>query len=55
MRGKDNRIDKDDVSPGITPAYAGKSIAVAFCYAVIEDHPRVCGEKQALTRSSRKV
>ncbi len=31
---------------GITPAYAGKSdVPVAIC-AMLEDHPRVCGEKE---------
>ena len=29
----------------ITPAYAGKSYAPAFSFPILEDHPRVCGEK----------
>ena len=32
---------------GITPAYAGKSFG-SFCFLSFrQDHPRVCGEKQA--------
>ena len=30
---------------GITPAYAGKSVAMRQKYAICWDHPRVCGEK----------
>ena len=33
---------------GITPAYAGKSLKYAKEEHGIEDHPRVCGEKQAV-------
>lgn len=32
---------------GITPAYAGKSQRTAFPVAGGQDHPRVCGEKEA--------
>ena len=30
---------------GITPAYAGKSLAISALPSAIQDHPRVCGEK----------
>ena len=30
---------------GITPACAGKRVAVALAHDCIKDHPRVCGEK----------
>ena len=30
---------------GITPEYAGKSLASRAAPAVVRDHPRVCGEK----------
>ena len=33
---------------GITPAYAGKRSAASRPAAAARDHPRVCGEKQAL-------
>ena len=29
----------------ITPAYAGKSVAFSFCLLLVQDHPRLCGEK----------
>ena len=33
-------------SPGITPAYAGKSEMLFTVPIHLQDHPRVCGEKQ---------
>ena len=45
MRGKAVPAALPDVTHGITPAYAGKSL---FCFTAavpIQDHPRVCGEK----------
>ena len=45
MRGKACCPFSNPLSIGITPAYAGKRVA---CYSIIEivqDHPRVCGEK----------
>ena len=45
MRGKAdvvlNRIDRI----GITPAYAGKRYHLISVCAVLQDHPRLCGEK----------
>ena len=36
---------------GITLAYAGKSRVAALRLTLHRDHPRVCGEKRALSRS----
>ena len=47
MRGKVIAEITDTVADGITPAYAGKSIAVTSKHTVHRDHPRVCGEKSA--------
>ena len=35
-------------SPGITPAYAGKSALQLCTDSCSRDHPRVCGEKSVL-------
>ena len=45
MRGKDDDLDEIDYWDGITPAYAGKSLAVVFALSCHGDHPRLCGEK----------
>ena len=45
MRGKVKQTLKAASGHGITPAYAGKSHAVAITFARQRDHPRVCGEK----------
>ena len=45
MRGKVSERWFPAVSGGITPAYAGKRQGSYFKVAVIEDHPRLCGEK----------
>ena len=39
----------DEEKKGITPAYAGKSVYIALSCSIVEDHPRVCGEKFAVT------
>ena len=46
VRGK--AFDAGKLIPfyGITPACAGKSSALCVCQDRVEDHPRVCGEKQ---------
>ena len=36
--------------PGITPAYAGKSMTQSPMATAIRDHPRVCGEKRDMAR-----
>ena len=49
MRGK---VAGDELSRdvlGITPAYAGKSRGIEGVSMVFRDHPRVCGEKDALS------
>ena len=45
MRGKEQVIRNCRVNGGITPAYAGKRIFCRFCAVVVQDHPRICGEK----------
>ena len=45
MRGKGCILAGGVGAQGITPAYAGKSCFSSFSYGVVEDHPRVCGEK----------
>ena len=46
MRGKGVRHLCEMLFTGITPAYAGKSFLIYFFARYIQDHPRVCGEKQ---------
>ena len=48
MRGKADCRPHDRGEHRITPAYAGKSLKYAKEEHGIEDHPRVCGEKQAV-------
>ena len=45
MRGKDALSFMFRNSPGITPAYAGKSQPDRQSGCSYQDHPRVCGEK----------
>ena len=45
MRGKGTRPPFLRNGAGITPAYAGKRVAVRSDLGTIRDHPRVCGEK----------
>ena len=45
MRGKDEFANGGRSKSGITPAYAGKSIADFILSAGNWDHPRLCGEK----------
>ena len=45
MRGKAFWGEKTEGLRGITPAYAGKRFLNATPGNVVEDHPRVCGEK----------
>ena len=48
MRGKVTLEVTYATKPGITPAYAGKSIRATAILRQSRDHPRVCGEKPAL-------
>ena len=45
MRGKARGTSFLDVLCGITPAHAGKSALAEVIQALVEDHPRTCGEK----------
>ena len=45
MRGKDHVCDEVTKHFRITPAYAGKSLTSEQRDKVLEDHPRLCGEK----------
>ena len=47
VRGKAGLSHGCLVLVGITPAYAGKRVAVRSDLGTIRDHPRVCGEKRA--------
>ena len=45
MRGKAGQIQSQTPELGITPAYAGKSLRLCILSRLLQDHPRVCGEK----------
>ena len=45
MRGKAKMSVFENIAYGITPAYAGKRPVAAFTCGFIQDHPRLCGEK----------
>ena len=45
MRGKDVVTRLQAVELGITPAYAGKSWNLMRFSEKMQDHPRLCGEK----------
>ena len=47
MRGKALFPRPLALLPGITPAYAGKSVGISAASICPRDHPRVCGEKIA--------
>ena len=46
MRGKVFWSICNNLLNGITPAYAGKSIATLARKSLTGDHPRLCGEKK---------
>ena len=46
MRGKGGEFVSYSVRTGITPAYAGKSRKPMHCRKPVQDHPRLCGEKE---------
>ena len=54
MRGKVPDIPPTHDENRITPAYAGKRQGSYFKVAVIEDHPRLCGEKCCWTCFERQ-
>ena len=45
MRGKGQALLADDFGVGITPAYAGKRVALRSGCGTTRDHPRIYGEK----------
>ncbi len=45
MRGKVRIVRPVFGIIGITPAYAGKSCVMMLQNGILEDHPRLCGEK----------
>ena len=45
MRGKVCSAFAISASDRITPAYAGKSVRTCAVPSVVQDHPRLCGEK----------
>ena len=45
MRGKVHDFPHFPAFPRITPAYAGKSILTPSFVLLLQDHPRLCGEK----------
>ena len=51
MRGKVIVRSRNAVQIGITPAYAGKRQRRATACTWLRDHPRVCGEKDAICKS----
>ena len=51
MRGKVIVRSRNAVQIGITPAYAGKSARILKRRTEKRDHPRVCGEKDAICKS----
>ena len=53
MRGKGSDEVTLTVPARITPAYAGKSTQLQFHYAIIRDHPRLCGEKDIVHAVSK--
>ena len=47
MRGKVSVHGVSRCHAGITPAYAGKSRPQLLRFGLVQDHPRLCGEKCA--------
>jgi len=48
MRGTQQQYRADDLREGITPAHAGNTDAATFAEIIHEDHPRACGEHEAV-------
>ena len=55
MRGKGGHEVRQKCFPGITPAYAGKSVSVIWLVSQPQDHPRVCGEKRVRARTRTRI
>ena len=55
MRGKE-AIDKINAGVNrITPAYAGKRFCFIFWKNILQDHPRLCGEKNSTAGNERRL
>ena len=52
MRGKGTDKTGSAAFSGITPAYAGKSLKLLLSAFHLQDHPRVCGEKNSSTTTA---
>ena len=52
MRGKAIRPQLSRFSQRITPAYAGKSLYSYLYTLYLQDHPRLCGEKQCRVQTA---
>ena len=50
VRGEDCAVSDFTVVERITPACAGRSLCNSAAVRLVEDHPRVCGEKARLLR-----
>ena len=48
MRGKRRACPSGRLHLRNIPAYAGKTLAVMFRLAGVEEHPRVCGENEGI-------
>ena len=55
MRGKASKLLTDTFSIRITPAYAGKRSADKLRGYMLQDHPRLCGEKDTVSSWSNGV
>ena len=51
-RGKVGHSVISTISSGITPAWAGKSLGICACFPLVQDHPRVGGEKPMSLRAA---
>ena len=52
MRGKAHNSAVDEYKTGITPACAGKRMYQATLLRLVQDHPRMCGEKSYAVTSN---
>ena len=52
VRGKPAALNRISLSPGITPAGAGKTVGLLEDLAGAEDHPRRCGENRFKVRKA---
>ena len=55
MRGKAESWALPEFQHRITPAYAGKSPSTATLSRGCRDHPRLCGEKNFISRMKRRL